>query len=375
MLPPNETERKAIAKYLLASELSGDSADLEFKAYFEYYNSVVCPSRWGDTWVKIDTPALRSHADLLTYTRSLYNNPSLSRDELLEKSLSAKDVIPKEREYVASVATKLAFMIDCTSKDYYSENFRAKDDSLRPIKWEGNERLIDFLEKSFLYDIAQTAAQQEKTSEALLRKNALKAWKLTRRYRIKIRATNNLFEHLLYDPRERVLKVFHHMAFLRAHLKRSKNESLDLGFQKSLELGTLPPQLLFETLVSFHAILFPIASVGNKKSRSLLKKLIRTQNFDQDGLWVEFVRPIPSDITFTYWGDRLAKIYDVVKRPPPRNAFVSWLERHTSERNALTVAIIGLFLAVVFGFLAFIIGLVQLVVSWLAWRYPVSPVS
>jgi hypothetical protein len=139
--------------------------------------------------------------------------------------------------------------------------------------------------------------------------------------------------------------------------------------------GTLPPRLLFETLVSFHGILFPIASVGNERSRSLLKKLIRTQGFDQDGLWVEFVRPIASDVDFVYWGDRLATLYDIVKRPPPTNALISWFERHTSERNALTVAITGLFLAAFAGLLAFIIGLIQLVVSWMAWRYPVSPTS
>ncbi|KAI0200194.1 hypothetical protein F4808DRAFT_429991 [Astrocystis sublimbata] len=245
MLPPNEAERRAIAKHLLASDVPDDAVN---KAYFKYYNSILCPSKCGDAIMEVDNPALRSHADVIRYVQSLYDNLALSRDEVLKISLSVHDMIPKEREYVADVATKVAFMIECTSRDYYSEGFRGGGDSLRPLKWEGNQRLVEFMEQSFLHDITRTAEKQENISDVLMRKKSLKAWKLTKRYGIQLRATNNLFEHLLYDPRERVLKVFHHIAFLRAHLKRSKNESLGLDFHKSLELGTPPPQLLFETL-------------------------------------------------------------------------------------------------------------------------------
>ncbi|RYP44556.1 hypothetical protein DL768_009005 [Monosporascus sp. mg162] len=169
----------------------------------------------------------------------------------------------------------------------------------------------------------------------------------------------------------RSVKVFHQAAFLRAKLKQSKEEDLDIGFEESLKLRTLPPRLLLETLATLHIVLFPIATKGNKRCRSLLKKLIRSGNFDAEAEWIEFVRPIPPDFTFVYWGDRLTKLYELVKRPPPSNALVSWFERHTSERNALTVAICGLFLAVLFGFLGVIIGMLQLVIAWLAWKYPV----
>jgi hypothetical protein len=134
--------------------------------------------------------------------------------------------------------------------------------------------------------------------------------------------------------------------------------------------GTLPPRLLFETLVSFHSILFPIAGISSKRSTKLLEKLIRTRCYDPEGMWVEFVRPITSDFQFMYWGDRLARLHELVKQPPPRNRFVSWIERHTSERNALTVAIVGLFLAALFGLLSLLVGIVQTVIAFLAWKYP-----
>jgi hypothetical protein len=117
-------------------------------------------------------------------------------------------------------------------------------------------------------------------------------------------------------------------------------------------------------------VLFPIKLLGNKQSSVLLRKLVRTQGFDKEMLWVENVRPIPADFAFTYWGERLAKLYEVVERPPPTNVLISWLERHTSERNALTVAIVGLFLAALFGFLGVVIGLLQLIVTYIAWKSP-----
>ncbi|KAK0705508.1 hypothetical protein B0H67DRAFT_594225 [Lasiosphaeris hirsuta] len=42
--------------------------------------------------------------------------------------------------------------------------------------------------------------------------------------------------------------------------------------------------------------------------------------------------------------------------PPPTDLFVSWFERHASERDALAAAILGLFLAAFFGLLSLVIG-------------------
>jgi hypothetical protein len=134
--------------------------------------------------------------------------------------------------------------------------------------------------------------------------------------------------------------------------------------------GTLPPLLLLETLLTFHDVLFPVASVRDKKSRTALERMIRKHGFDQEGRWIEFVRATPERMGFDYWGDRLSALHDVVKQPPPANALVAWFERHTSERNALTVAIVGLFLSVIIGLLSFIVGVLQLALAWVAYRHP-----
>ncbi len=145
-----------------------------------------------------------------------------------------------------------------------------------------------------------------------------------------------------------------------------------LSILTHLARGALPPKLILETLVTFHDILFPIATFGDRRSHSILRKLIKRHGFDPQGNLVQYIRSVPENIAFEYWGDRLSTIHHIVKDPPPTNVFMGWLERHTSERNALTVAIIGLLLAAVFGFLSFLVGLLQLILAWVVWKNPTS---
>jgi hypothetical protein len=134
----------------------------------------------------------------------------------------------------------------------------------------------------------------------------------------------------------------------------------------------LPPQLLFETLCSIYDVLFP--TVGDSKSKKFVSRLISESHFDPDlERFDGRIRETPRDFKYNYWGDRLDAIYDqiVVKRPP-RNSLISWFDRHTTDRNAFNVAILGLFLAVFFGMLGSAIGAAQLAVSILAWKRPVQ---
>ena len=136
--------------------------------------------------------------------------------------------------------------------------------------------------------------------------------------------------------------------------------------------GALPPQLLLETLYTIYRILLPL----DKKSAKFARKLVagskgKAIEFDPDILTDNgLIRQVSDVFELVYWNNRLSAIREIVKNPPPTNALTAWFERHTNERNALTVAIIGLFLAVLFGFLSFIVGIAQLVVSILAWKYP-----
>jgi hypothetical protein len=85
-----------------------------------------------------------------------------------------------------------------------------------------------------------------------------------------------------------------------------------------------------------------------------------------DGL----IREIPAEFQYRYWGSRLVKLHNLVLSPKPQNRIGQWVQSHTSERNALYVAIIGLFLAVFFGFLGVVISIIQTWISYQAWKHP-----
>ncbi|RDW72594.1 uncharacterized protein DSM5745_07766 [Aspergillus mulundensis] len=257
------------------------------------------------------------------------------------------------------------FMLDCSLKDKYSKNFEVGNYS--PARWEANEPFVSYVERSIPIRPGQFDANRHK--------KVLRAWKLKKRYQLQFRPTDNIMEHLLYDPLTRTVHVFHHTGYLKAHLRRSKDQPIDQQASESLKLGTLPPQLLLETLHTIHFLLFPLSNDPRGRSSRFLASLIRKQNFDPDAQWDEgYIRDdVPPNFSYRYWNARLEQLYNIVKNPPPRNRLISWVERHTSERNALTVAILGLFLSALFGFLACVIGVAQLIVSIFAWKQPRQP--
>lgn len=140
----------------------------------------------------------------------------------------------------------------------------------------------------------------------------------------------------------------------------------------------LPPQLLVETLYTIYAILFPVGT--DKKSLRLAKRLTRVDRpentksaFDHHLLIYDgSIHQLPANFKYVYWSRRLKALQALVEARPPKNKIVSYFERHTSERNALTVAIIGLFLSVLFGFLGLLVGILQVVITIWAWKYPVQ---
>ncbi|KAF4448818.1 hypothetical protein F53441_7810 [Fusarium austroafricanum] len=350
---PTKEERELIVKAIFGQHQTIDAHSTRFDAYFKYYCSVVCPGSEGNAVIEVDTLALQSHTDVLSCIRTIVQNPNVSFNEFADQTVKPKspNAVPREKEYIASLTTQVLIGIDGPLQHYSWDN--SDPTKYLGSRWEGNTSFLSFVESVFSAGAphGQHFDQTPRVIEAISHKKSLKAWKLNKRYEIEIIGTNNLLEHLLLDPKTRTLKVFHQVFFLRAHLEKSRDEPLDLSFEDSLRMGTLPPRLLLETLVTFHEILFPITSIMDTK-------------------WIDFVRTDAADMGFNFWGERLARLYDVVERPPPTNAIVAWFERHTSERNALTVAIIGVLLSVLFGLLSFIVGLLQLILAWVVYKYP-----
>ncbi len=229
MISPSEHEKNQIIERLL--HIKSDSEAVSWtssKAYFRRYQSIFCPDEANDAVIQIDRPTLRTHLDVLTFAKSLCDNHALSRGEMTRKWFASRATTAAEMEHISRAVVNIAFMIDCNERDYYPKGF---DCSIPRAKWERDQSFLNFLETSFL-----PLQQRANAGVTLGDKASLKAWKLASRYGIRIRGTDNLLEHLLYDPRHRTLMIFHHVSYLRFHLRCSSNESLDMGFAESLAL-------------------------------------------------------------------------------------------------------------------------------------------
>lgn len=192
--------------------------------------------------IELDTPALRSHADVLSCVEIIVQDPEISFNKFVAKAVDPKstEASLREKEHIARVAAEVPFAINCTLRDYYSDNFI--DGGSHHVRWEKDVSFLYFMENAFKLGSQQiqTHEQQRRRAETMARKTSLKAWKLTKRYGIKIRGTDNLLEHLVLDLKTMTLKVFHQVSFLRAHLAKSKQEPLDLNFEESLRRRGTP---------------------------------------------------------------------------------------------------------------------------------------
>lgn len=68
----------------------------------------------------------------------------------------------------------------------------------------------------------------------------------------------------------------------------------------------------------------------------------------------------------------MRKLEAALANPPPRNKLERWLQSQTSERNALFIALLALFISIFVGLLAVILAAVQTWIAWMAWKYPVK---
>jgi hypothetical protein len=226
MHPPTEAEREGIAKDLLYHDVARIAT---FSRYFRFYTSITCPSSSEATSIQVDNPAFNTHADILGCVKILRQNPKLTREQFASASLPEMDISIRDKDDAIRTIVRVGFMLDCLLKDKYSEGFEVG--GYTPAKWESNEPFDSFV---------QRAVKKNSKNDRILNvkeyKKELKAWKLKRRHKLEFRPTDNIMEHLLYDPETRVVQVFHHTSYLKAHLARSADQPIDLDAHSSLKL-------------------------------------------------------------------------------------------------------------------------------------------
>lgn len=219
--PPDEKQQAEIIQALCHSH---QSSPVHYKAYLRFYTST-CLER-ANAFVTTHLPIFQAHSDIIGTVMVLRNNAALPKESF--QSL-AFPVAPNahERDLASRTTVKVAFMIDCASKDDYSDSYQLSGPF--PVRWTAGETFIHFLQGAFpLYS--------PKQFQKGLFRNSLKAWKLKKRYGVRLVPTNDMVQHLIYDRQASSLKVFHHTAFLKAHLRHTSSLPLTASFEESVKL-------------------------------------------------------------------------------------------------------------------------------------------
>lgn len=185
------------------------------------------PSTYSEIAIPINRSGLSSNADVLSAVSKLKSQYNKRLEEFQKGAFP--DCLPTNRERAAKITVQLAFMIDPSSRDGFPMAYRMENEDVFPVKWLPNETFIQFFNTVF-------PTEPLDFWHSSIRKRSLKAWKLNRRLGIKLRPTNDLAEHLVYNPRMKTLSVFHQVEYLKAQVRytahRSLEESIEMSFAK-----------------------------------------------------------------------------------------------------------------------------------------------
>ncbi|KAM5345063.1 hypothetical protein ACJ41O_010925 [Fusarium nematophilum] len=226
----------------IAQELLGKTG--QFTAYFKLYDRLMMIGTDGHV-VQIERPGQQghhplNHDDILTAARMLKSNNSLTLDDARQRLQSQLHVKRSRREigFAISVAVQAMLMIDSDIEDYRGPDFRIGNH--QHASWRAGETFSDFVARSFPKIPRE---HQHRVALALDDKKLMKAWKLKERLGISFKGTDNLADHLLFDPGNNILYLFHHAAYLRAHLDLWARDGAckEVDVSGSLKRFTCPP--------------------------------------------------------------------------------------------------------------------------------------
>ena len=336
--------------------------------YFEFYKRLTASYEGNSSGF----PALRTHGDVLAVLKQLRINSTSPRSKLREalfEDIWKDRPLPPlcDQDSAIDLVIKVTTMVNCSAP---GQSLSLLEQGNYQIPWRGDVCFVGFLE-NILPLTDHPGLNDTETKVYMDIKPSLMARKLKKRIGMKVRPTNDLRSHLKIDRRTNTLEVFHHVAFLKEHLRLTKDHPRNLTIKKSLSLGALPRQLVLECLDSVQKILFPLSDA---KSRSLLQSLTTRSSFDPDCLRFESASirgPDEKDIKYYYFGARLADLYDELEHPRPRGWLQKRIERKSGARYTMMVTLAGVLFAFVLGMIGIAINGYQAWVGYQQWQHPV----
>ena len=201
--------------------------------YFKYYAELTA-SYDPDTGLG-ELPALQSHEDLLEIIRQLKLDPETTRVALATKIYGASGVRAppvEDQERAINLAVKVMVMVNCCAE---RQSSGLLEHGAYQTPWRGENTFCQFIQDMFPKTDNPTINADESTPP-LDMKTALTARNLKKQIGLKIRPTDDIRRHLKLDRTEKIVDVYHHTAFLKEHLRLTKDKPPDMSVSDSLRL-------------------------------------------------------------------------------------------------------------------------------------------
>jgi hypothetical protein len=226
---PNATTRSDRDR--IALQIFGKTDD--FSAFFCLYDNLVMKQAAQAVQADhLNPESLRYHDGILRIIQLLRENVHDTRDGVLVRIKNNQSFVNSSFDHALNIAVQTMVMIDSAAQNWHPSNYKLG--GYRPTSWDPTESFVNFVQRTFKMDMTM---DESACRTALEDRHILKAWKLKKRLGINIRPTENLAEHLLFDARNNILYLFHHVAFLKAHLERWKTDlRWDCNLEDSLKV-------------------------------------------------------------------------------------------------------------------------------------------
>jgi len=331
--------------------------------YFEFYKrqaAAYSPDTKGS-----GQQVLNTHQNLFQLIRAFQNAPDTKRAHL------AATASYKQDEAI-NTAVRVMLMVTC-GRGHSSATELEAGINLRP--WKDQMALTQFFDECFPTSDHPSLNDMNAAPSRNI-KEALAATKLKKRAGLRFCPTDNLRRHLELDRKNGTVLIFHHTAFLKEHLRRTRSTVLQ-STSDAIKLGTLPRQLALEVLDSIQKVIFPL---DDAKSKAFLESLTvcggaAAAGFDPDCCRFEtstIRRDDEYDLPYYYFGDRLMDLYAELENPTPKGGFEKWLQRRSNARYVMLATLAGVVVAIVLGIAGLCVESYQTWISYQAWKHPVT---
>ncbi len=166
---------------------------------------------------------LTSHEDLMKIIMELKSKPEVTREEILEKLFTDRPA-RSDQERAINIAVRVMLMVNCSTSRQSSVLL---EHGSQQVPWRGDIPFSEFITSIF-----------PKTDHPSIDqiKDNLRATKLRKRAGIRFEPTDDLRNHLKLDRKRAVVEIFHHTAFLKEHLRLTRDQPRNMSVADSIKL-------------------------------------------------------------------------------------------------------------------------------------------